>query len=141
MGRYRKKPVVIEAVLWTGREENLEEVLALVDFDKLPSDGVHVQPGIGFVPPFGTLDIPTLEGTMTAMPGDWIIKGVAARSTRVSPTSSRRPTRRWNRGGPRPCRALPREKGATPDPQALPVLSLGGEHVRRLHVDVAELHA
>ena len=76
--RVRKKPVEVEAVLWTGAEEDLPQVFALIDFDKLPDDGVYVGgPGIGFVPPLGTLDIPTLEGTMTANPGDFIIKGVA----------------------------------------------------------------
>jgi hypothetical protein len=76
MGKYRKKPVVIDAILWTGLEEDLKEILEMVDFGSLPPDGVHVNPGIGFVPAHGTLDIPTLEGTMTAQPGDWIIKGV-----------------------------------------------------------------
>lgn len=75
--KYRKKPVVIDAVQWTGREEDLDAVFELIDFDSLPSDGVHVQPGVGFVPAAGTLEIPTLEGVMTAQPGDWIIRGVA----------------------------------------------------------------
>jgi hypothetical protein len=73
-GRYRKKPVVIDAVQWTGN--NLEEVLSQIDFQKLPSDGEYVNPGIGHTPLTGELDIPTLEGTMRAKPGDWIIKGV-----------------------------------------------------------------
>jgi hypothetical protein len=73
MGKYRKKPVEIEAVKWTGA--NIEEVLALVDFEKLPSDGEYVHPSIGQSAD-GTLDIPTLEGTMTARPGDWVICGV-----------------------------------------------------------------
>jgi hypothetical protein len=74
MGRYRKKPVEIDAVQWDGT--NIEEIMALVDFDKLPSDGVHVKPGISHVPSLGTLEIPTLEGVMTANFGDWVIKGV-----------------------------------------------------------------
>jgi hypothetical protein len=72
-GRYRKKPVVIDAVRWTGR--NIKAVLSLVDFEKLPSDGQYVHPGIGEVAT-GELQIPTLEGVMTAQPGDWIIRGV-----------------------------------------------------------------
>jgi len=75
-GRYRKKPVVIDAVHWDGTEDCLQVVIDLADFDKLPSDGVHVKAGLGYAPVDGTLDIPTLEGTMTASPGDWIIKGV-----------------------------------------------------------------
>jgi len=76
MAKYRKKPVEIDAVLWRATEGSMEEVLELVDFDALPGDGVHVEPGIGWTPAIGTLDIPTLEGTMTAQPGDWIIRGV-----------------------------------------------------------------
>jgi hypothetical protein len=81
MAKFRKKPVEIEAVQWTGLEADLEQVFALVpkkpdgSFD-LPSDGVHVHVGIGFVPPLGELSIPTLEGVMTAKPGDWIVRGV-----------------------------------------------------------------
>lgn len=67
--RYRKRPVEVQAVRWLG--SNLAEVLALVDFDALPADDVHVK-----CPPLGTLAIPTLEGTMTAQLGDWVIRGV-----------------------------------------------------------------
>lgn len=77
--KFRKKPIVIDAVRWTGG--NVNEVLPFIqdgkpDFSHLPNDGVHVHPGIGHSPVEGTLDIPTLEGTMTARPGDWIIRGV-----------------------------------------------------------------
>ena len=77
--KYRKKPVVIEAVKWTG--ENIEEALKFIqdgkpDFTHLPSDGVHIVPGVGHTPVDGKLYIPTLEGQITASPGDWIIKGV-----------------------------------------------------------------
>jgi len=67
--RFRKKPVVIDAVRWTG--SNVDEVLTLVDFDKLPSDCVRI-----LTPSDGTLSVRTLEWTMTAMRGDWIIRGV-----------------------------------------------------------------
>lgn len=74
--KYRKKPVVIEAMLWNGVD--IEDALAFVDFEKLPNppDSAYVDPGVGFTPALGTLDIPTLEGVMTAQPGDFIIKGV-----------------------------------------------------------------
>ena len=72
--KFRKKPVVIEAVRWTGA--NMEDMLAFIDISTLPDDGIHVHKGIGHCPPEGTLDIPTLEGVMTARAGDWIIKGV-----------------------------------------------------------------
>ena len=60
--RYRKKPVEIEAVRWTG--ENLEEIK---DFAK----GALVRRG-----PAG-IAIDTLEGRMRADKGDYIIKGIA----------------------------------------------------------------
>jgi hypothetical protein len=75
MPEYRKKPVVIDAVLWTGA--NIEEVIAFMSpLDQLPNPEGYVDPGIGHIPALGTLEIPTLEGTMTASVGDWIIKGV-----------------------------------------------------------------
>lgn len=67
MAKYRKKPVVIEAVQWQG--DNRQEVL---DFDK----GIEWVAGPG---DFHTGDIyvPTLEGRMHASVGDYIIRGVA----------------------------------------------------------------
>jgi len=58
--KFRKKPVVIEAVQWDGK--NVSEML---DF----------MPGPYFKS-YGKLQITTLEGTMTASVGDWIIKGI-----------------------------------------------------------------
>ena len=77
--KFRKKPVVINAVHWTGN--NVNEILSFIqdgkpDFSHLPSDGIHVSKGVGHSPVDGQLDIPTLEGVMTARPGDWIIRGV-----------------------------------------------------------------
>ena len=74
--RYRKKPVVIEALQWTG--ENLHEVISFTgkhpkfnewfedwkDYaNRVKADG-------------DVFKILTLEGTMSANPGDWIIKGI-----------------------------------------------------------------
>ena len=73
---YRKKPVVIEAVQWTG--ENLREVIAFTDG---PPDTKSHHAGMmwdqyeDLVRKDG-LKIYTLEGKMDASPGDWIIKGV-----------------------------------------------------------------
>ena len=63
MQRYRKKPVVIEAVqLRAGeRPAGLDEAVAT-------GDVVWVEDG--------TAMISTLEGTMIARPGDFIIRGV-----------------------------------------------------------------
>ena len=60
--KYRKKPVVIEAVQWTG--ENLKEVLDFMKWRNANHDDVS-----GLV-------IHTLEGNHSARVGDWIIKGV-----------------------------------------------------------------
>lgn len=58
--RYRKKPVVIEAVRWFGG--NTQEILAFCGGDASEKDGA--------------LCIDTLEGTFRASVGDYIIKGV-----------------------------------------------------------------
>lgn len=63
--KYRKKPVVIEAMQWNG--ENWKEIR-----DWNTPDGREAT--IGENGP--TLTIWTLEGVMTANIGDWIIKGV-----------------------------------------------------------------
>ena len=84
MSMFRKKPVVIEAVHWDGTETCLNEIAlpfllnSHEDFTHLPKapDDPHVHQGIGYTPSSGELFIPTLEGTMTASPGDWIIKGI-----------------------------------------------------------------
>ena len=76
--KFRKKPIEIEAVLWNGTD--IDRVLAFVAEDDRwkegVDDGMVGGPGIGHVPALGTLDIPTLEGTLIAQPGDWIIRGV-----------------------------------------------------------------
>ena len=71
MTKYRKKPVVIEAFLWTGGPDQAEDPTWIVD--KIKSGDVLVdRDGEGV--PF--LNIFTLEGTMAAEIGDYIIKGV-----------------------------------------------------------------
>lgn len=66
---WRKKPVEIEAVQWTGSNtteiEDFIGALETIAYD-WPGDG---QSGARVV-------IETLEGTMFASPADWIIKGV-----------------------------------------------------------------
>lgn len=65
MAKYRKKPVVINAVQWTGF--NLDEILKFA----------YKTRRIRFADNLQDLHIETLEGVMTANEGDWIIKGVA----------------------------------------------------------------
>ena len=75
MSKFRKKPVVIDAIQWKG--DNIDEVLPFFgNLSKLPNDGTHINPGIGHTPALGELYIPTLGGTRTASAGDWIIKGI-----------------------------------------------------------------
>lgn len=62
---YRKKPVVIEAMQWTG--DNRKEIF---DFCSMS----YINYEIGSDVP--TLKIQTLEGPMTASIGDYIIKGI-----------------------------------------------------------------
>jgi len=63
--KYRKKPVVIEAAQFDGSERSIVEILAL------QSDKVKV-----LREDAGDLLIPTLEGTMRASVGDYVIRGV-----------------------------------------------------------------
>jgi hypothetical protein len=62
--KYRKKPVVIEAVRVTDEW-----------FDAPHPNPLHIT-GVVNNPLNRTVEIPTLEGTMTARVGDWIITGV-----------------------------------------------------------------
>lgn len=65
--RYRKKPIVIEALQFTGA--NLAECLTW-------AVGVSAEAAEGCAIMNLPLFIPTLEGNMRTNPGDWIIKGV-----------------------------------------------------------------
>ena len=58
MAKFRKKPVIIEAIQWTGN--NLEEIKDFMGYYEYAK---------------GNLIIHTLEGKMTAQVNDWIIRG------------------------------------------------------------------
>lgn len=79
-GKYRKMPVVIEAMQWRGGAEAATPVInwvldgggtaryrETVDLDTA-AEQLRIQRE--------HIAIGTLEGTMTAVPGDWIIRGV-----------------------------------------------------------------
>lgn len=69
MAKYRKKPVVIEAVQWTG--ENFEEIQKmLINADENRVIMPHPNEDDD------SLLIVTLEGEMRADKGDYIIKGI-----------------------------------------------------------------
>ncbi|MEE9395284.1 MAG: hypothetical protein V3W41_22560 [Planctomycetota bacterium] len=73
MPKFRKKPVVIEAMLFLGGDQALINIDYAVEFDDWlkENQGERKCRYVG-----DTVIIPTLEGDHTASAGDWIIKGV-----------------------------------------------------------------
>lgn len=67
MAKFRKKPVVIEAVQFNGSRYGFA---AIIDWAGDAGFGMMMDSGRRVVL------IPTLEGTMEASAGDWIIRGV-----------------------------------------------------------------
>ena len=66
MAKYRKKPVVIDACQFDGNIRSIDNFpISEVGKFKVGSENGQYY-----------LIIPTLEGDMKALPGDWIIKGV-----------------------------------------------------------------
>lgn len=74
MAKYRKLPIVVDAVQWNGQK--IEGVRPFVDETSPPSDhtAICVQCSHGWKD-HGKID--TLEGEMIVCPGDWIITGIA----------------------------------------------------------------
>jgi hypothetical protein len=69
MGKYRKKPVVIEAIQF--------QPAGFAQVESFCGDKASLIGNWTAADPFPKcVHIATLEGTMTALPGDWIIKGV-----------------------------------------------------------------
>lgn len=74
--KFRKKPVVIEAVQWTG--DNLRQIIAFTDgppVTRTTNAGMKWDEYADLVKREG-LKIFTLEGAMMATEGDWIIRGI-----------------------------------------------------------------
>ncbi|MBN9208165.1 MAG: hypothetical protein J0H96_05805 [Microbacterium ginsengisoli] len=67
--KYRKKPVEVEAIQWDGTAEGATPI---VDWIRENDGTARLLHGWAVV----CLYIDTLEGTMQALPGDWIIRGV-----------------------------------------------------------------
>lgn len=67
MGKYRKKPVIIDAIRWDGTAECLEQIKTELGTRGLGNaiEGLDRK-----------LRIDTLEGTMRANLGDMVIRGV-----------------------------------------------------------------
>jgi len=69
--QYRKKPIIIDAIQFTGvnvQEINVQEII------EFTNDTAYLIIGIDGIP---SMIIPTLEGDHKANVGDWIIKGIA----------------------------------------------------------------
>lgn len=66
MGKYRKKPVVIDAIQFS---DSTDVITAISDFA-----GTEIGVDYSVQPP--VLRVYTLEGTMTANVGDYVIRGV-----------------------------------------------------------------
>lgn len=71
--KYKKKPVIIDAIQWTGGN-----IVEIADFAKgfAKFDEIRQGDAKNKIPPQYDLSIQTLEGTMQASRGDYIIKGV-----------------------------------------------------------------
>jgi len=71
MPKFRKRPIIVEAFRWTADINQKEDPLWIID---------AIKDDIIYVAYEGTprifMMIKTLEGTMTAKRGDWIIKGI-----------------------------------------------------------------
>lgn len=86
MAKYRKKPVVIDAVLFDGKcvgaSDEFRNVVPGTCPEWFPAVVPETHPDNKFANPGeiffagGRLCIGTLEGTMVAEAGDWIIRGV-----------------------------------------------------------------
>ena len=79
MPQFRKRPVVVEAVKWTGNNRT-----ELIEF--LGGEKEHIIPLDGYgdsVHSYAT--IKTLEGRMHARCGDWVVKGIKGEFYPVKP--------------------------------------------------------
>lgn len=75
MAKYRKKPIVVEAIQWTG--SNLEEIRNFVGNDLIENYIEHFDIERTLIKQtLAGIAINTLEGTMMVNYGDYIIKGV-----------------------------------------------------------------
>lgn len=82
-GKFRKKPVEIEAIQWDGTRTRLYEICDWATTERLfvasqEDDNIFLEDG-------WRLSIMTLEGAMAASVGDWIVKGVQGECYPVKP--------------------------------------------------------
>jgi len=79
--KFRKKPVVIDAIQYDGTQDGNREIIELTNGSKTPA---LMDTVVGSCSPehpegfdYPVLQINTLEGLMIVSPGDWVIRGVA----------------------------------------------------------------
>lgn len=72
--KYRKKPAVIEARRFEEDASNARQLRDWIGADAAVRNALATPTDPTSVTAY--LDVRTLEGTMTAIPGDWIIRGV-----------------------------------------------------------------
>lgn len=76
MPKFRKKPVVIEAVQLENNYQSIYNAVEFVFHIGMETSIIGANATVADVQEKGGLDIPTLEGDMKASFGDYIIKGV-----------------------------------------------------------------
>lgn len=69
MQKYRKKPIIIDAVLFNGSSTRKHDILKWIKTGEYTQSKVETRDIV-------SLEIETLEGLMTANAGDYIIKGI-----------------------------------------------------------------
>ena len=74
--KYRKKPVVIEAIKLENNRNSIYDAVEFVFNIGMETSIIGTEETINMIRIKDGLDIPTLEGTMHASFGDYIIKGV-----------------------------------------------------------------
>ena len=133
MNKYRKKPVVIEAVQWQGSWDHADTITEWIDSNG--GDSAYRA---------GVIVIATLEGQMRADIGDWVIRGVKGEfypckpdifAATYEPADATTPTpKRQTARGRHPLDADPLPD-LGPPLQALQAgrITLGHHHCTRLH--------
>lgn len=75
MAKYRKKPIIIEAMQYENTLEGHNKILKWANsFPAIPPNSYPLN--LTYYIAHGYLVVHTLEGNMEASPGDWIIKGI-----------------------------------------------------------------
>lgn len=70
--KYRKKPVIIEAIQWDGK--NFDAIMSFMNKDH--GHKLNYENAEEYSLKTGKIPIRTVEGTINASSGDWIIKGI-----------------------------------------------------------------